>query len=92
MIKLSWQRNERMIFAQVVDAATQPGLPQYFLITPKLLPGLNYNDATTVLCVFNGPHHIPQSAFNPERFVSAAIDCHRAKRQRRDENAPTTHN
>ena len=27
---------------------------QYFLITPKLLTGLNYGPKMTILCVFNG--------------------------------------
>lgn len=31
------------------------GLPQYFLITPKLLSGLQYGDDVTILYVFNGP-------------------------------------
>jgi structural maintenance of chromosomes protein 5 len=28
---------------------------QYFLITPKLLTGLEYNDKMNILCIFNGP-------------------------------------
>lgn len=64
-----------MIFAQVVDTATRPGLPQYFLITPKLLSGLNYNEATTVLCVFNGPHHIAQQEFDQVWVFPASSFC-----------------
>eukprot|EP01113_Clastostelium_recurvatum_P048657 TRINITY_DN890_c0_g1_i2.p1 TRINITY_DN890_c0_g1~~TRINITY_DN890_c0_g1_i2.p1 ORF type:complete len:569 (+),score=181.92 TRINITY_DN890_c0_g1_i2:1877-3583(+) len=52
--------NERMIFSQVVHSATRPGLPQYFLITPKLLPDLEWTSAMTVLCVFNGPWMLSQ--------------------------------
>jgi len=84
-------RNERMIFSQVVAAATRPGLPQYFLITPKLLPGLTYNKATTILCVFNGPHHIPQSEYNLTKFVSAAIAHRNAKRPRNENDADINH-
>jgi structural maintenance of chromosomes protein 5 len=53
-------RNERMIFEQVARAATLPGLPQYFLITPKLLPDLNFSPAMTVLCIYNGPRQLSQ--------------------------------
>ncbi len=52
--------NERMIFRQVVQAATRPGLPQYFLITPKLLPDLDYTPSMTILCVYNGPWQFTQ--------------------------------
>jgi len=53
-------RNERMVFQQVVNSACQPGRPQYFLITPKLLPDLQFTEDVTVLCIFNGPWQIPQ--------------------------------
>eukprot|EP01132_Coremiostelium_polycephalum_P003135 gene3135-3919_t len=53
-------KNERMIFEQIVNTANRPGLPQYFLITPKLLHDLKYSTNTTVLCVFTGPWHLTQ--------------------------------
>ncbi|EGG17708.1 structural maintenance of chromosome protein [Cavenderia fasciculata] len=53
-------KNERMIFDQIVKTANRPGLPQYFLITPKLLHDLEYSQHTTVLCVFTGPWHMTQ--------------------------------
>uniref|UniRef100_A0A6B2KWP9 Structural maintenance of chromosomes protein 5 n=1 Tax=Arcella intermedia TaxID=1963864 RepID=A0A6B2KWP9_9EUKA len=46
--------NERMIFDQIVKTACRPHLPQYFLITPKLLTDLKYSHQVSVLCVFNG--------------------------------------
>lgn len=49
------QKNERMIFDRVVESSCKPGLPQYFLITPKLLIDLTYHRLITVLCIFNGP-------------------------------------
>jgi len=36
-------QNERAVFQQIVEAACRPGLPQYFLVTPKLLTGLEYD-------------------------------------------------
>ncbi|KAI3987496.1 hypothetical protein MKX01_000111 [Papaver californicum] len=47
--------NERKIFQQLVRAASQLNTPQCFLITPKLLPDLGYNDACSMLTVMNGP-------------------------------------
>jgi chromosome segregation ATPase len=61
--------NERMIFDQITAQASKPKTPQYFLITPKLLPDLKFTPAITVLCVFNGPYMTDQSDWN----VSANI-------------------
>ncbi|KAI9016538.1 hypothetical protein CLU79DRAFT_763165 [Phycomyces nitens] len=47
-------RNERMIHEQIVQGASRPGTAQYFLITPKLLPDLYYNERMRVLCIYNG--------------------------------------
>lgn len=48
-------KNERKIFQQMVASATAPGTPQCFLLTPKLLPQLDYSRHVTVLNIFNGP-------------------------------------
>lgn len=53
-------QNERMIFDQVTAQASKDNTPQYFLITPKLLPDLNFTEAITMLCVFNGPYMVDQ--------------------------------
>ncbi|KAH3767968.1 structural maintenance of chromosome protein [Pelomyxa schiedti] len=47
--------NERNIFMQISQTASKPGLPQYFLITPKLLPDLQFTKDMRILCVYNGP-------------------------------------
>ncbi|KAK4488605.1 hypothetical protein RD792_004371 [Penstemon davidsonii] len=47
--------NERKMFQQLVRAASQPNTPQCFLLTPKLLPNLEYSDACSILNVMNGP-------------------------------------
>eukprot|EP01134_Creolimax_fragrantissima_P005823 CFRG5823T1 len=49
-------KNERAVFETVANEATSDGSSQYFLITPKLLSGLEYNPRITVLCVFNGQY------------------------------------
>ncbi|KAI9116670.1 hypothetical protein K1719_012328 [Acacia pycnantha] len=47
--------NERNMFQQLVRAASQPNTPQCFLLTPKLLPDLEYSEVCSILNVMNGP-------------------------------------
>uniref|UniRef100_A0A0D9WKM4 Structural maintenance of chromosomes protein 5 n=1 Tax=Leersia perrieri TaxID=77586 RepID=A0A0D9WKM4_9ORYZ len=47
--------NERKMFQQLVRAASQPNTPQCFLLTPKLLPDLEYSAACSILNIMNGP-------------------------------------
>eukprot|EP01018_Ginkgo_biloba_P038498 Gb_33241 [translate_table: standard] len=47
--------NERKMFQQLVRAASQPNTPQCFLLTPKLLPDLDYTEACSILNIMNGP-------------------------------------
>ncbi|KAL6129720.1 hypothetical protein ACLB2K_073069 [Fragaria x ananassa] len=47
--------NERKMFQQLVRAASQPNTPQCFLLTPKLLPDLEYSEACTLLNIMTGP-------------------------------------
>lgn len=47
--------NECKMHNQLVRANSQPGTAQCFVITPKLLPGLDYGECTTILTVMNGP-------------------------------------
>ncbi|VDD90712.1 unnamed protein product [Enterobius vermicularis] len=49
--------NERMVFEMMVDLLSDAGnlsKTQYFLLTPKLLPGLNYGEKAVVHCIYNG--------------------------------------
>ncbi len=47
-------RNERMMHERMVEIACHEHTSQYFLITPKLLPGLRYDENMTVLCIASG--------------------------------------
>ncbi|OAA62506.1 structural maintenance of chromosome complex subunit [Niveomyces insectorum RCEF 264] len=49
-------RNERMMHERMVEIACHEHASQYFLITPKLLPGLRYDENMTVLCIASGQH------------------------------------
>lgn len=48
------QRAERMVHNSMVEVTCKPDSAQYFLITPKLLPDLQYHERMKVLCVNNG--------------------------------------
>merc|ERR1712112_285297 len=61
-------RNERRVFELLVRTSCQESSAQYFLLTPKLLPGLNYEERMNVLIVNNGPHMCHHSEFDMERF------------------------
>ncbi|PHH63545.1 hypothetical protein CDD81_5732 [Ophiocordyceps australis] len=49
-------RNERMVHERMVEIACRQHTSQYFLITPKLLSGLRYDDKMRVLCIVSGQH------------------------------------
>lgn len=54
------ERNERLVFDRIVQSccgSSSQDLPQYFLVSPKLLQGLRAmeHDDVTVLLVMNGP-------------------------------------
>lgn len=47
-------RAERAVHNSLVETTCKADSSQYFLITPKLLPDLNYHERMKVLCVNNG--------------------------------------
>ncbi|XP_037941716.1 structural maintenance of chromosomes protein 5-like [Teleopsis dalmanni] len=46
--------NERKIFNMIVNETTAPNKPQFFLVTPKLLPNLPCNERMAIHVIFNG--------------------------------------
>ncbi|XP_076169145.1 structural maintenance of chromosomes 5 isoform X2 [Ptiloglossa arizonensis] len=65
--------NERRVFNLLVQMTGKSNSPQYFLLTPKLLPGLQYSETVTVHCVFNGPFMISHNAFDMEEYCQHVI-------------------
>ena len=47
-------RAERAVHNSLVEVTCKAESGQYFLITPKLLPDLQYHERMKVLCVNNG--------------------------------------
>lgn len=64
-------RNERLIHQQIVEGASRSGTSQYFLITPKLLPDLYYNEQMRVLCIYNG-EWVPNKISPLEKYLAHA--------------------
>ena len=54
------QQYERRVHDQLVEVTCKAESGQYFLITPKLLPGLQYHRSMKILCVNNG-EWLPES-------------------------------
>ncbi|KAJ1922364.1 Structural maintenance of chromosomes protein 5 [Tieghemiomyces parasiticus] len=65
-------RNERMVHHQLVEAACETLSAQYFLITPKLLPNLEYHPRMKVLCIYNGE-------WQPEKFAISSYIRNRSR-------------
>ncbi|KAH9098698.1 hypothetical protein Ae201684P_017909 [Aphanomyces euteiches] len=62
--------NERKVFSRITKSSCGSQLPQYFLITPKLITGLQYHPDTKVLVILNGPYNIHQSQWDVSEFIS----------------------
>uniref|UniRef100_UPI0037E93740 structural maintenance of chromosomes protein 5 n=1 Tax=Semicossyphus pulcher TaxID=241346 RepID=UPI0037E93740 len=65
--------NERRVFDIVVRTACKETTSQYFLITPKLLPNLQYAEEMTVLCVHNGAYMLPPSQWDEKAFLRRCL-------------------
>jgi hypothetical protein len=66
--------NERKVF-ELLSLLVERTLPQFFLITPKLLPDLPFRRGTTVLVIFNGAHSISHKS----KFVKKKKDQYKTK-------------
>lgn len=53
-------RNERMVHGQMVKKVCENETSQYFLISPKLLPDLEYHENMRILSIYNG-NFIPEA-------------------------------
>ncbi len=67
-------RNERLVHERMVDIACKEHTSQYFLVTPKLLPGLKFHPRMTVHCINSG-EHVPADyhELNFQNLLSVAL-------------------
>ena len=61
--------NERKVFDIIVQNSCSKLFAQYFLLTPKLLPDLSFDEKTNVICVFNGPYNLKHSSYDLKSFL-----------------------
>ncbi|KTW32059.1 DNA repair ATPase SMC5 [Pneumocystis jirovecii RU7] len=64
-------RNERLVHAKLVDTMSKKNTPQCFLITPKLLPSLQYSNNMRILCICNGDWITQESKFDMQKYVES---------------------
>ena len=69
---LLFARNERRVFELLVRTSCRESSAQYFLLTPKLLPGLDYEERMNVLVVNNGPQMCHHSEWDMDEFHQIA--------------------
>ncbi|KAG4305107.1 hypothetical protein PORY_001277 [Pneumocystis oryctolagi] len=62
-------KNERLVHAKLVDAMSKKNTSQCFLITPKLLPSLQYSSNMRILCVCNGDLVIQESKSDMRKYI-----------------------
>merc|ERR1712129_128049 len=60
-------------------------LPQYFVVTPKLLPRLEYSPCSSVFVIFNGPFQMPQEYWKLNKFVKSQKTLSQATQEEDDE-------
>ncbi|KAK6333574.1 Structural maintenance of chromosomes protein 5 [Orbilia javanica] len=65
-------RNERLVHKRMVKIACKKHTSQYFLITPKLLVGLDYHERMKVLCINSGDWVTEDHVQDPNRYIAAA--------------------
>jgi chromosome segregation ATPase len=64
--------NERKVFELLVKTSCRENSAQYFLLTPKLLPDLQYDHNITVLVVNNGEGMCNHKDWDINAFIAAA--------------------
>jgi chromosome segregation ATPase len=77
------QRAERAVHNSLVEVTCKPDSAQYFLITPKLLPDLDYHERMKVLCVNNG-EWLPETPGlgNMNRMIENFVQMNRDRTSR----------
>ena len=62
----------RKVFDMLMATSVNDESAQYFLLTPKLLPDLQYRDGVSVLIVHHGHEMCHHGDWNMASFVDAA--------------------
>jgi len=69
------RRAERTVHNEMVEVTCKEDSAQYFLITPKLLPDLQYHKRMKILCVNNGEWLPEQKMGNMMKMIEAYVQA-----------------
>ena len=67
-------QNERKVFKRITASSCGKKLPQYFMITPKLITDLQYHKDTKVIIIMNGVLGLPQKGTKAQGCVTERFD------------------
>ena len=65
----------RLVFELLVRTSCHVSSAQYFLLTPKLLTGLQYSPRMNVLIVYNGPQMCHYTDWDMDSFTAMQVEC-----------------
>ncbi|XP_071746620.1 LOW QUALITY PROTEIN: structural maintenance of chromosomes protein 5 [Lepeophtheirus salmonis] len=66
--------NERKVFDILINTSSREDRSaQYFLLTPKLLPDLSYNEMVKIHVVYNGTHMLQYPGMSAGKFLQKAL-------------------
>ena len=63
----------RLVFELLVRTSCHVSSAQYFLLTPKLLTGLQYSPRMNVLIVYNGPQMCHYTDWDMDSFTAMQV-------------------
>jgi len=66
-------RNERRVFDMLMNTSVKDNTAQYFLLTPKLLPDLQYEDGVTIIIVHNSETMCSYKEWDIEKTIEAQM-------------------
>lgn len=66
-------RNERRVFDMLMETSVKDNSAQYFLLTPKLLPDLQYEDGVTIIIVHNSETMCSYKEWDIEKTIEAQM-------------------
>ncbi|XP_054278612.1 structural maintenance of chromosomes protein 5-like [Macrosteles quadrilineatus] len=69
------EHNERVVFKLMVNTVEKANSAQCFLLTPKILPNLEYSDNVRVLCIYSGPWSISRLRFKMNKYIERVARC-----------------
>ncbi|XP_071522811.1 structural maintenance of chromosomes protein 5 isoform X2 [Panulirus ornatus] len=61
--------NERLMLKMLMETVASEGSSQYFFVSPKLLPNMEFNDYVNIMVVFNSQTMLPHRRFKLKKIL-----------------------